>query len=336
MQSTVSVVVTTCAVSSRLAELLVALCAQTLAPVEILVVDNRPATSSTPALVERLRLPLVRYVAEERSGLSRARNAGLAAARGDVVAFADDDVSVTSDWLAALTAPFADKSVACVTGLIVPVKVETDAERWFEEFGGYSKGTTSRRFTLETAQQEGLYPYRAGRFGSGANAAFRRDVLVSLGGFDVALGAGTPARGGEDLDIFLTVLRAGHTLLYQPAARVAHPSHPEYAQLRHQLFGYGVGLSAALTKRFITWREDRQAMLRTAGPAFRHLVSAKSPKNMARTADFPKALVATELVGVAVGPLAYLYTRFAQRSGWHSQTPGRRHSTGATRFSGES
>jgi cellulose synthase/poly-beta-1,6-N-acetylglucosamine synthase-like glycosyltransferase len=209
--------------------------------------------------------------------------------------------------------------------------VKTDAERWFEEFGGYSKGTRSCRFTLETVRREALYPYRVGRFGSGANAAFRRDVLVSLGGFDVALGAGTPARGGEDLDIFLRVLKAGQTLLYQPAARVAHPSHPDYTQLRRQLFGYGVGMSAALTKRFIACRDDRRAMMRAAGSAFHHLVGAKSPKNVARTADYPKALVATELVGVALGPPAYLYTRLRQALARHDPGPGHRRATEAIR-----
>jgi cellulose synthase/poly-beta-1,6-N-acetylglucosamine synthase-like glycosyltransferase len=309
---TVGVVVTACAASERLATLLRTLCAQTLVPVDILLVDNRPATSMLPALVDRLDLSLLHYVPVSKKGLSRARNAGLAATAADLVAFTDDDVEVAPDWLARLTEPFIDKAVACTTGLIVPIRVETAAERWFEEFGGYSKGAEIRRYTLESAQREGLYPYRAGRFGSGANAAFRRAVLTNVGGFEESLGAGTHARGGEDLDIFLTILRTGHTIVYQPAAKVAHASYAEYHELRRQLFGYGVGLSAALTKRFVTCGADRRAMMRTGVAALRYLLGPDSGKNKARSATYPRALIATELLGVAAGPALYLRSRFSQ------------------------
>lgn len=309
MTATVGVVVTACEAGARLAALLVGLCSQDLRPAEVLVVDNRPATSGVRAAVRRLALARVRYVAEPARGLSRARNAGLRHATADIVAFTDDDVELTPDWLARLAEPFADPAVGCVTGQIVASRVETDAERWFAEYGGYSKGDEVRRHTLRSATREGLYPYRAGRFGSGANAAFRRPALLAVGGFAESLGAGTPARGGEDLDIFLTMLRAGHTLVYQPAARLAHPSHPDYPQLRRQLFGYGVGLAAAMTKRFTTCAPDRQAMLRTMGPAARYLLSPGSPKNRARTRSYPKTLAAVELAGVLIGPPCYLWSR---------------------------
>jgi GT2 family glycosyltransferase len=311
--ATISVVVTTCEAGDQLATLLNMLSAQSLRPREVLVVDNRPATSGVSELVRRLALSVTRYVPEPRRGLSRARNAGLRQARTELVAFTDDDVDPAPDWLAELAAPFDDPAVACVTGQIVASRVETDAERWFAEYGGYSKGDEVRRFTLESARLEGLYPYRAGRFGSGANAAFRRDALLAVGGFAESLGAGTPARGGEDLDIWLSVLQAGHTLVYQPTARLAHPSYPEYPQLRRQMFGYGVGLAAAMTKRFLTCRADRQAMVRTVAPAARYLLSPSSPKNNARTHTYPRSLVATELAGVLVGPPAYLWSRLRHR-----------------------
>jgi GT2 family glycosyltransferase len=309
LPATVGVVVTACAADDRLVSLLTGLNAQTLRPVDIVVVDNRPGTSAVQPLVRRLALPRVRYVAEPRQGLSRARNAGLRRSSADIVAFTDDDVQVTPSWLAELVAPFADPAVACVTGQIVACRVETDAERWFAEYGGYSKGDDVRRFTLESAHREGLFPFRAGRFGSGANAAFRRTALTAVGGFAEILGAGTPARGGEDLDIFLTVLRAGHTIVYQPSARVAHPSYPEYPQLRRQLFGYGVGLAAAMTNRFVTCRADRRAMLRTAGPAARYLLGRDSPKNRSRTSTYPTSLVVIELAGILIGPVCYLWSR---------------------------
>src|SRR4051794_15402529 len=102
MPATVGVVVTTCEVTDRLAGLLTALCAQTVRPLEVLVVDNRPAVSGVRSAVRRLGAGPVRYVAEPARGLSRARNAGLRHSTTDIVAFTDDDVDVTPGWLAAL------------------------------------------------------------------------------------------------------------------------------------------------------------------------------------------------------------------------------------------
>ena len=76
--------------------------------------------------------------------------------------------------------------------------------------------------------------------------AFRTDWLRTNGGFDPATGAGTPARGGDDLDAFLRVVLDGRTLVYEPAAIVRHYHRRDYASLRRQAYGYGVGLGAYL------------------------------------------------------------------------------------------
>ena len=93
-----------------------------------------------------------------------------------------------------------------------------------------------------------LYPYSAGIYGTGANFAFQRDVLSKVGDFDEALGAGTATRGGEDLDMFVRVLLDGHAIVYQPTAVVWHHHRSDDDALLSQMFGYGTGLSAYVTK----------------------------------------------------------------------------------------
>ncbi|MET0415369.1 MAG: glycosyltransferase, partial [Actinoplanes sp.] len=306
----ISVVVTTCEASPTLLHTLASLAAQTHPPLEVIVVDNRPATSGVAEFLLRNGVDDVRLIEEPLPGLSRARNAGLAAARGELVAFTDDDVEVDPRWLDALSRPFDDTAVACVTGLVLPLELQTPAQFWFEQFGGFSKGFTQRRFDLvEHRDASRLYPYAAGVFGTGANAAFRTSTLRSIGGFDEWLGAGTPARGGEDLDIYLTVVRSGWTLVYEPAALVRHTHHRELADLRAQVHNYGVGLAAMVTKRWVTRRDERWEITRRLGIGALHLLHSGSAKNRAKSRDYPRDLTFAELRGVLAGPFAYWKSR---------------------------
>nr|MDT0667760.1 glycosyltransferase [Micromonospora sp. DSM 115978] len=103
-----------------------------------------------------------------------------------------------------------------------------------------------------------------------ANFAFRADVLRELGGFDEALGAGTPTGGGDDLDAFLRVLLAGHALAYEPAALVWHSHRADLEQLRQQMFNYGSGLSAYLTK-YVLAAGTRRRLLAALPAGVTHL-----------------------------------------------------------------
>ena len=76
-------------------------------------------------------------------------------------------------------------------------------------------------------------------------------IPIELGGFANDLGAGTRARGGEDLDLYVRVLLARHLLVYEPAAVIWH-RHPDGPQhLQREIFNYGVGLSAMMTKQML-------------------------------------------------------------------------------------
>ncbi|GIF26991.1 GT2 family glycosyltransferase [Actinoplanes tereljensis] len=306
-----TVVITTCVATRGLLRVLDDVRAQTITPHEIVVVDNRPNTSGVTDLFQQQGIDDVRLVLEHRPGLSRARNAGLAASTGDVIAFLDDDIAVDSRWLEAITEVFRqDPSVACVTGMILPMELETPAQYLFEEFGGFSKGFHQRRYDLKDHRGTSkLYPYAAGVFGTGANGSFRVDALRALNGFDEKLGMGTPAKGGEDLDIYLSVIQSGRTLVYEPAALVWHQHHREIAALRHQIFNYGVGMSAMIAKRWWANRQERPEMLQRLGAGVKHVLGPGSPKHQTKTSSYPRALTLIELGGVIRGPFAYWRSR---------------------------
>jgi GT2 family glycosyltransferase len=280
--------------------------------VEVVVVENRPRGSAVRSAITEA-FPgehRVRVVEEERRGLGCARNAGLRAAVGELVAFTDDDVQVDGRWIQALRAAFASgPGVACATGLIVPLELETPAQLQLERLAAYGKGFARRTYSLaDPPPDQPLFPYTAGHFCSGANIAFRAGALRALGGFDPALGTGTPARGCEDLDVCIRLLQSGGTLVYEPAAIVWH-RHPDTpAAVRRRAFDYGAALGALAAKQLLA-RRTRGEVLSRAPAALRHLADPRSRKNAARGPGFPRRLVWLERAGLASGPAGYLLSR---------------------------
>jgi GT2 family glycosyltransferase len=282
-------------------------------PLEVVVTDNDADHSAFDAAFSAAFAgdDRVRWVHEPRQGLSFARNAGLAAARGSYVVFTDDDVLVDEHWITHLVDGFGvGADVACVTGAILPAEQETQAQLWLEEYGGFHKGFRREVFNLTTHRRDTpLYPYDSGQFGSGANMAFRTDVLRELGGFAVDLGAGTPAHGGEDLDILRRVITAGHWIVYEPAALMWHRHRRSMEALRRQMFRYGVGLSATVAKWLLEDRAVAIGVLRRLPAGVLHVASPGSRKNEGKSTTFPPVLTRLELLGIACGPVAYLRSR---------------------------
>jgi GT2 family glycosyltransferase len=214
---------------------------------EVIVVDNAPDNDDAQALIRRQYRDRVRYLREPVAGLARAHNRALTVASGRITAFTDDDTVADRNWPAALAETFAsDPWTGCVTGLILPAELETRTQADLQRHGGYDKGFTPRTWSLDQPPGDPLFPFTAGRFGSGANMAFRTDLLRRLGGFDPATGTGTPARGGDDLLGFFRALVAGATLAYCPDAIVWHRDSRVPQALADQAFGYGTGFGAFL------------------------------------------------------------------------------------------
>ncbi len=301
----ISVVVTTCGDHSTLVRCIYTILACDYKNVEVIIVDNRPMIGTVGAVIgEHFAAdPRVRYVQEARPGLSYARNAGLELAKGEIVAFTDDDVVVDAGWLQAIALSFTP-GVSCVTGLIMPVAIDTPIQALFEQFAGFGKGFECRSFRYADIHNDPLFPYAAGMFGSGANTALLRSVALGLGGFDVHLGAGTAACGGEDLDMYIRLLLAGEQIVYSPAALLFHQHPSDGKGLRRRVFSYGVGLTAMLTKQLLAG--PRLPLLRAAPAGVRYVLDSRSRKNASRDADYPLLLTILEWLGMLVGPFAYL------------------------------
>jgi glycosyltransferase involved in cell wall biosynthesis len=313
-----TVVVCTLGRNPLLRDTLESLLAQDYPDLEVVVVDNDPESGRAAAVVADVAARAastgtrIRLVAEPRRGLSWARNAGIAAAQGAIVAFTDDDCRADRHWISRVAAVFeVAPDVACVTGLVLPAELSTPFHVWFEEFGTFCKGYRPVRWDLAGAggvvPAGEMHPYSGG-YGSGNNMAFRAEVLAT-GGFDVALGAGTPSRGGEDLDMFVTLVLTGHVIAYEPSALIRHHHRATYLDLHAQVRGYGSGLAAMLTKQILNRPRDFARTARRIPAGLRYVVDPGSGKNNAKSKDFPLRLTLVELFGMLEGPLLYLRGR---------------------------
>jgi glycosyltransferase involved in cell wall biosynthesis len=311
----VSVIVCTRGRGTRVAACLDALAAQEYPDFEIVVVDNAPVCGEVENLIASWRPPVpARRVVESRPGLAWARNAGLAAAAGDILAYLDDDERPDRHWLAEMARGFTlAPQVAGVSGIVLPAALDTLAQRWFEQFGGHSKG---RGFAAEIfdqashARQHPLYPLPP--FGTGASLAFTRDALLGIGGFDVALGAGTPARAGEDTAAIADLMLAGATFVYWPGAIMWHEHRRETAELAAQLRGYGTGLTAFYTRAVMRDPAVLPRLVRLAPQAVRDLRRPGCPRFPALGDGYPARLRRARRRGMLAGPLCYLRSRRLQ------------------------
>lgn len=279
---------------------------------EVLVVDNAPRSDATERVVDLFadRGMWIRRVVEHRPGLSRARNRALVSANTDYVAFTDDDALADSRWPHELHCGFsAGESVAVVTGIVPPAQIETKAQALFEKKLKWSNNLTPETFSMEHRRNyPWIFPYSAGNLGTGANFAVDRRVVLEMGGFDEALGAGTRTRGGEDMEMFVRVLRAGHELRFQPSAIVWHMHISNAWALRKILFGYGKGLSAVACSEFRhpgKWEMVRGTLSGALSLA-RH-------RQEELEYGMPWAHIAIEFVGVVCGPFAYALERSKDR-----------------------
>jgi GT2 family glycosyltransferase len=285
---------------------------------EVLVVNNDPDGGDVEAKLanEFTSDERVRYVHEPRIGVSHARNAAIDHANGSIVVFADDDVVVDHNWVSAIVEVFQSRpDTACVTGPILAAEMETRAQHLLEQYGGFDKGFERQVFDMkDNRRDEPMYPFDAGRFGSGANMAFRIEVFRELGGFSTNLGPGTPTWGGEDIDLARRLVWAGHQLTYEPLAAVWHFHRRRWDDLTRTLYRYGVGLGAMLTNGFTESPRSAGFMLKAFPAGVAHVFSPSSRKNKKKTESYPAQLNLLELGGLAMGPIAYLRSRFTRSS----------------------
>lgn len=187
---------------------------------EVIVVDDGSAPTKAAAVAAAATRHGVRLVRQENHGPAAARNAGVRRARGEYVAFTDDDCAPASDWVAALAAAAApDRAL-----------------------GGRTVNAVAGNACAEATQLliDYLYEYYAGREGAfftSNNLMMPRDRLLAIGGFDATI----PHAGAEDREVCARWRDRGGALEYVPAAVVHHGHALTLPAFWRQHFTYGRG-----------------------------------------------------------------------------------------------
>lgn len=186
---------------------------------EVIVVDSASRQPSTREVAEAAGY---RYVRSDIPGLSIARNIGLMTSSRSIVVYTDDDCEAEPGWDTVLLRHFNRPAVGAVTG----------------QMRHQGEPVPGDRVATFTTTAKGLDA------GHGAIMAFRRDLLLQIGGFDEVLGAGRRLAGAEDLDMFCRVIAAGSIIINDPECVAVHMNTRDEDDFAALMRGYGLGLGA--------------------------------------------------------------------------------------------
>jgi len=223
---------------------------------EILVVDDASPAAAVSAVARRF--PAVRVLRLARqAGFCSAVNAGVAAARGDVIEVLNDDTEVAAGWADAALRWFAQSEVAAVAPLVLlgpdGRRVDSAGDRYY--LGGVA-GKRGHGALLTRAFEQ---PRRT--FGASASSAFyRREAFLKVGGFPTSFGAYF-----EDVDLAFRLNRAGFTTIFEPASKVLHR-----LSASHGLPGRRLLAQLSRNEERVFWRNVPARSLPAALP--RHLL----------------------------------------------------------------
>lgn len=187
---------------------------------ECVVVDNRSTDDTAARFAEFAALHpdvSLRLVREEQQGLSHARNRGIEAARGELIAIIDDDERINPDFLKAYAELFDSHPEAISAGgRVIAAYEECPRPRWMSRF-------TEEPIANPMDYGDRVREFPAGRIPAGGNMAFRREVFERFGKFNPELGrVGNRLIGGEESDLFERLSRAGAKCYYVPDAVMWH------------------------------------------------------------------------------------------------------------------
>jgi GT2 family glycosyltransferase len=267
---------------------------------EILVIDNAPGDDATARVVADF--PHVRYLREDRPGVNRARNTGIAASQHDFVAFIDDDAVADPLWLRTILRNFADPQVFCVTGLVMPLELEHEGQEVFERYAVGTRGFRRRSFDCTH-----VWPLETAPIGASVNMALRRSARWLVGEFDEAHGPGTPTRSGSETEYYIRLLSAGYRILYEPEALVWHRHRITWAQTRQTLANYALGKYAILTRELLA-NHDLSALW-MVWQWFRWVQFPRLYAGLRGRSDRPLIMTLDELRGWIKGPYAFFVAR---------------------------
>lgn len=245
---------------------------------EAVVVDDGGGLPAPPPAEIRERLDL-RVIRREGRGPAVARNAGAAAAKGELLAFTDDDCEPEPGWLAELAKRVGDSDERMAGGRTVNALA---ANRY---------SAASQAITDSVYAHYNTDPERAGFLASN-NIAMRAAAFRALGGYDERF----TLAAGEDRDLCERWLERGGTLVYEPAAVVRHSHELDLGGFWGQHFGYGRG--TFLQRRL---RAERGGGFELAPAATSGVLADAARRSLAERRPSRLALLAVWQLGNAAG-----------------------------------
>jgi glycosyltransferase involved in cell wall biosynthesis len=211
-------------------------------PLEIIVVDSAPVDDSNYFVVKEFESII--YIKEKRRGIAVARNAGVRAAKGKIVAFVDDNTQLHPWWIFQVNETFAKTDASAMTGLIIPSDLSTESQQILERYWSFSRDFTDKMFDpyfLIDNLSDGPPVWK---IGSGTNMAFRKTAFDKAGYFDERIDAGT-CGSSADLELWYRVLLKGGSIDYNPRAIVFREHRKDVQSLKQKMFSYMQGFASA-------------------------------------------------------------------------------------------
>ena len=311
MTPALSAVVCTHDRSARVLDTVRSILASDAGELELLVIDQS-ANGTVEERLATLADPRVRHVRTETRGLSIARNLGLRLAASPIVALTDDDCEVDRSWAGEIRRAFEQEShIAVVFGNVLPGPVDI-SDGFIPSYERVAPFLARR--LADKADVEGI----------GACMAVRRQAAIDLGGFDELLGAGSRFRAGEDVDLTLRALVAGHWVFETPHIRVVHHGFRRWADADALVHSYWLGAGAALGKHVRCHPVHGLRLLAQLGIRFvigpSTVAASLGPKGM------PRARLAAFVKGLAAGatlPVDRALGLFGPTAGTHLGTAPR-------------
>lgn len=265
-------------------------------PTELVVIDQSHAANPNLTSLKTSRVTDIRYIWSQTVGLSRARNAGIAAARYSIMAIIDDDMFVSSDWYGALIqAVVSGGERSVVTGRVLPTEAEVP--------GGFVPA-------LVPSDIPATYQ---GRIDSdvlaGGHMAAYRSAFKTVGGFDERLGAGGEFPAADDNDFGFRLLEAGYRIIYAPQAVVYHRAWRAKGQYMPMRWSYGRGKGGFYTKYFSM--KDRHILKRMVWDIAQRILAF--PHRLWRE---PRRACGdiVYIVGILSGAIQWMLTQSGKRS----------------------
>ena len=221
---------------------------------ETIVVLNGPENEQFAQAVSKFP---VRLLNEPRRGVSIARNYAVPRAKGDILVFVDDDVTVGPKWLDEMINGFADPDVACVTGRVIPAgTLSFTAERVARY---YNSERALSGWTLDASNPNWYQQIIGEPVGFGCNMAFRKSFLEKQCLFPVDLGAGSIIGGGDEFYMYVQVVKRGFRIRHTPTAAVTHYFEPNSEKQKARTAQLYSGSVAFALKLFLEEKSLRPA-----------------------------------------------------------------------------